>query len=97
MEAPTRPKDTDAEFAPGGKPAAHRFAVMYQGEYETPWDGTAVAVRLHARALAAVGIPVFLKSFTGSVIDEHGGVGSVHIGGLPADVRLPGREAPGGA
>jgi glycosyltransferase involved in cell wall biosynthesis len=87
IEAPTRPKDTDAEFAPGGKPAAHPFAVMYQGEYETPWDGTAVAVRLHARALASSGIPVFLKSFTGTIIDEHGGIGNVHIGGLPDDVR----------
>lgn len=87
MEAPIRPRSDDAEFAPGGRPAAHPFAVMYQGEYETPWDGTAVAVRLHARALASTGIPVFLKSFTGSVIDEHGGVGSVHLGGLPKEVR----------
>lgn len=86
IEAPLRPRADDAEFA-GGKPAAHPFAVLYQGEYETPWDGTAVAVRLHARALAATGIPVFLKSFTGSVIDEHGGVGSVHLGGLPKEVR----------
>lgn len=88
IEAPVRPRgENEAEFAPGGKPATHPFAVMYQGEYETPWDGTAVAVRLHARALASTGIPVFLKSFTGSVIDEHGAVGSVHIGGLPPVVR----------
>jgi glycosyltransferase involved in cell wall biosynthesis len=87
IEAPVRPRDAiEAEFA-SGRPAAHAFAVMYQGEYETPWDGTAVAVRLHARALASTGIPVFLKSFTGSVIDEHGGVGSVHVGGLPKEVR----------
>ncbi len=87
IEAPVRPRDSsEAEFA-AGRPAAHPFAVLYQGEYETPWDGTAVAVRLHARALASTGIPVLLKSFTGSVIDEHGGVSSVHIGGLPKDVR----------
>lgn len=87
IEAPIRPKETDAEFAPGSKPAEHPFAVMYQGEYETPWDGTAVAVRLHARALASSGVPVFLKSFTGSVVDQFGHVESVHIGGLPASVR----------
>lgn len=87
IEAPTRPQESDAEFAPGTKKGQHPFAVMYQGEYETPWDGTAVAVRLHARALASAGIPVFLKSFTGSVIDEFGHVESVHMGGLPPVVR----------
>lgn len=88
MEAPIRPRgETEAEFAPGGRPASHPFAVLYQGEYETPSDGTAVAVRLHARALASTGMPVFLKSFTGSIIDEHGAIGSVHLGGLPKDVR----------
>lgn len=87
IEAPIRPRgETEAEFA-GGRPATHPYAVLYQGEYETPWDGTAVAVRLHARALASTGMPVFLKSFTGSIIDEHGAIGSVHLGGLPADVR----------
>lgn len=86
--ATLRPRATDAEFAPGSRPADHAFAVMYQGEYETPWDGTAVAVRLHARALAKTGIPVFLKSFSGMVIDEFGGMESVHVGGLPPTVRL---------
>lgn len=83
-----RPRPSDAEFAPGSKPADHPFAVMYQGEYETPWDGTATAVRLHARALAKAGVPVFLKSFSGLVTDEYGGVESVHVGGLPPTVRL---------
>lgn len=88
MEAPIRPRgENEAEFAPGGRSASHPYAVLYQGEYETPYDGTAVAVRLHARALASTGIPVFLKSFTGSIIDEHGAIGSVHLGGLPKDVR----------
>lgn len=86
--ATLRPRATDAEFAPGSKPAEHPFAVMYQGEYETPWDGTATAVRLHARALQKTGIPVFLKSFSGIVIDEFGGAESVHVGGLPQAVRL---------
>lgn len=85
--ATMRPRATDAEFAPGSRPADHPFAVMYQGEYETPWDGTATAVRLHARALAQTGVPVFLKSFTGTVIDEFGGMESVHVGGLPPGVR----------
>ncbi len=83
---PTRPLSTDAEFAPGV--AAQRpYGVLYQGEYETPWDGTAVAVRAHARALAAAGIPVTLKSFSGIVVDEFGMPQSVHLGGLPAVVR----------
>lgn len=67
----TRPEDSAKYFAPGRK-ADHPHAVMYVGEYETLWDGTAVAVRSHARALAQTGIPVSLRSFTGTVIDEHG-------------------------
>lgn len=83
---PTRPSLTDAEFAPG-TPAQHRFGVLYHGEYETPWDGTAVAVRAHARALRLAGLPVTLKSFSGIVIDEHGMPESVHLGGVPESVR----------
>ena len=66
-----RPEPTAAFFG-GGRPAEHPYAVMYRGEFETPWDGTAVAVRAHARALALTGIPVLLRSYTGSVTDEHG-------------------------
>jgi glycosyltransferase involved in cell wall biosynthesis len=87
QEAPTRPAAADAEFAPGSKPATHAYGVMYQGEYETPWDGTAVAVRLHARALASAGVPVFLKSFSGSLTNAYGQIESVHLGGLPSSVR----------
>lgn len=85
-QPPTRPSPHDAEFA-SGRAGEHPFAVMYQGEYETPWDGTATAVRLHARALAGTGIPVLLRSFSGLVTDEYGIPESVHIGGLPAAVR----------
>lgn len=85
-EAPTRPSPTDAEFAPG-RAGDHPYAVEYRGEYETPWDGTAVAVRSHARALAATGIPVLLRSFSGTVINEHGQPESVHLGGVPDVVR----------
>lgn len=80
-----RPLPTEAESAPG-RPGQHEFAAMYQGEFETPWDGTAVAVRLHARALASAGIPVLLKSFSGIVIDESGYPQPVHQLGLPKSV-----------
>lgn len=83
---PTRPSGREAEFAAGSS-ASHPFAVMYQGEYETPWDGTATAVRLHARALAGAGVPVLLRSFSGLVIDEYGCPESVHVGGIPDVVR----------
>lgn len=68
----TRPGPTDPAFFGNGRKAEHPSAVMYVGEYETLWDGTAVAVRSHARALAQTGIPVSLRSFSGIVVDEHG-------------------------
>lgn len=58
--------------------AQYRYAVMYTGEYETLWDGTAVAVRAHARALSMAGIPVLLRSFTGTVVDENGTARPAH-------------------
>jgi glycosyltransferase involved in cell wall biosynthesis len=74
-----RPLAKDAYFAPESIASAPRpVAVMYQGEYETLWDGTAVAVRAHARALHQAGIPVSLKSFTGMVTDEHGRIQPRH-------------------
>lgn len=70
-----RPLDKDAYSAVSARPdEVHPCAVLYQGEYETLWDGTAVAVRAHARALHQAGIPVFLKSFSGTVTDEHGAI-----------------------
>lgn len=58
------------------------FAVLYEGEFETPWDGTACAVRGHAKALAASGLPVLLKSRASKV-----GRDPVHVVGLPDEVR----------
>lgn len=55
-----------------GKPAAHEWGVQYQGSYEGEADGTARAVRLHARALDAAGIPVKLQSFTGQFLGRDG-------------------------
>lgn len=85
----TRPLAKDAYFAPASVDPSERHykaAVLYQGEYETLWDGTAVAVRAHARALHQAGIPVFLKSFTGTVTDEHGAIQPRHSAGLPPQV-----------
>lgn len=87
LEVPfQRPDAGEKPDVAPGRPAKLAFAVHYQGEYETPWDGTAVAVRAHARALAATGIPVFLKSFSNTVTDEHGVVQPVHHIGLPESV-----------
>lgn len=72
---------TQDMFAPG-TPAEHPYGVLYQGEYETEHDGTARAVRLHARALAATGLPVLLKSFSNAVVNADGVVESVHNVGL---------------
>ena len=55
----------DEAFVAEGKAAEHPWGVQYQGSFEGEADGTARAVRLHARALRAAGIPVFLQSFTG--------------------------------
>ncbi len=87
LEVPfQRPAVGDKPDVAPGRPAKLAFAAHYQGEYETPWDGTAVAVRAHARALAASGIPVFLKSFSNLITDEHGIVQPVHQLGLPEAV-----------
>lgn len=86
-------------FAPGME-AEHPYGALYQGEYETEHDGTARAVRLHARALAATGIPVLLKSFSYAVVTGDGVVEPVHNVGLSAVVvretrnpRAPAAEA----
>jgi len=73
----TPPDKAVAYFVEPRKPD-HEYAVMYQGEFETPWDGTAVAVRAHARALAQAGVPVLLRSFTGTTVDEHGNPRPAH-------------------
>lgn len=72
-------------FAPGAAADA-KYGVLYQAEWETAHDGTAVAARLHARALAAQGIPVLLKSFSGVVVNEEGVPEPVFAAGLPEAV-----------
>ena len=80
---PVQPSDS---FAAPGTKAKHEHGVIYQGEFETPWDGTAVAVRLHARALAAQGVPLLLRSFSNMVIDADGIAEPVHFVGIPNEV-----------
>lgn len=80
-------------FEPGEMPdyfaaplkTQHPFGVMYQGEWETPFDGTATAVRKHARALADAGIPVVLKSFSNVVVSSHGVIEPVGTVGVPEE------------
>lgn len=87
LEVPfQRPSAGEKPAVAQGRPAPLAFSAQYQGEYETPWDGTAVAVRAHARALASTGIPVLLKSFSNTVTDEHGVVQPVHQLGIPESV-----------
>jgi len=78
--------DVRENYTPPSTGAAHRYGVLYQGEFETVSDGTALAVRLHARALAATGIPLLLRSFSGMVVTEHGVVEPVFRSGLPTEV-----------
>lgn len=85
----TRPMEAGeatAYFAPG-EAAEHQYGLIYQGEWETEWDGTAVAVRLHARALAATGLPVLLKSFSGLVTNAEGVPEPVVAVGVPEPVK----------
>jgi glycosyltransferase involved in cell wall biosynthesis len=69
-----------------GSAAEHPFGVLYQGEWETPWDGTAAAVRLHARALADAGVPLLLKSFSNMVTNAEGIPEPVHLVGVSDEV-----------
>lgn len=69
-----------------GEQAKHARGVLYQGEFETPGDGTARAVRAHARALAATGIPLLLKSFSNVVVNRFGVAEPVHAVGMPEEV-----------
>lgn len=70
-------------FAPGVD-AKHPFGVLYQGEFETLHDGTAIAVRRHARALADTGLPVELRSFS-NMVERNGIYEPAHLG-LPEAV-----------
>lgn len=94
---PTQPSEGERAPRPGelaregdlfrtGSAAEHRYAVLYQGEHETAHDGTAVAVRAHARALADTGVPLLLRSFSNIVVNERGVPEPVHAVGLPESV-----------
>lgn len=66
--------------------AKHPVGVLYQGEFETPSDGTARAVRLHARALAGTGVPLLLRSFSSVVVNAYGIAEPVYVAGMPEEV-----------
>lgn len=69
-------------FAPGTPPSVAR-AVNYVADHESPSDGTAIAARLHARALHDAGIPTFLSSLSGSVVHKGARVpAALHIDDL---------------
>jgi len=76
---------TENYFAPSVA-AKHPYGVLYQGEFETPTDGTARAVRLHARALAATGVPLLLRSFSSVVVNADGVIEPVYAAGMPPEV-----------
>lgn len=73
-------------FAPTVDPD-YPFGVLYQGEWETPFDGTAIAVRKHARALSKAGLPVLLKSFSNIVVSKEGVAEPVPTVGVPPEVK----------
>lgn len=77
---------TGKDYFASAVKAEHEYGVLYQGEWETPFDGTAVAVRRHARALAEAGLPVVLKSFSNVVVNEHGVAEPVPMIGIPEEV-----------
>lgn len=82
----TRKEIGNAPFFAHSTAAAHETGVLYQGEFETPGDGTARAVRAHATALAATGIPVLLRSFSGVVVSADGVAEPVFLAGMPPEV-----------
>ena len=71
-------------FVKLGDRAEHAFGVQYQGPFESTTDGTARAVRLHARALADAGVPVLLQSFSNTFIGPDG----VALGAEALDERI---------
>jgi glycosyltransferase involved in cell wall biosynthesis len=75
-----------AYFAQGSA-ATHEHGVLYQGDYQNESDGTSVAIRLHARALAEAGVPVLLKPFSGLVMTGKGVYEPLHVAGVPDTVR----------
>lgn len=69
------------------QPVEHPFGVLYQGDWETPFDGSAVAVRKHATALRDAGLPVVLKSFSNVVVSPEGVVEPAVVAGVPPEVK----------
>ena len=67
-----------------GEPAKHPWGVQYQGPFESATDGSARAVRLHARALNDAGVPVLLQSFTNTFLGPEG----VRVGAQAMDERI---------
>lgn len=78
--------DPSENYFQTSTPAEHPYGILYQGEFETPSDGTAQAVRLHATALAATGVPLILRSFSGVVVSALGVAEPVHVAGMPPEV-----------
>lgn len=75
----------DTRFCAPGRPSKFAFGVSYCGPHETVEDGTNVAVRRHAKALAASGIPVVLTSPHGIVVVD-GLARPIYDAGIPAGV-----------
>ena len=82
----TIPSNRDKPYFAPERVPEHEAAVIYQGEYETLSDGTGVAVRAHACALSAAGIPVLLRSFSGQVITDEGAILPRHSTALDPEV-----------
>src|SRR5690606_8372187 len=70
-----------------GSAATHARGVLYQGDYQNEADGTGIAIRLHARALANTGIPVLLKPFSGLNMTGKGLYEPMHLAGISDAVR----------
>ena len=82
----THEKDVAGAYFGAGSDAQHEQGVLYHGDYQHEGDGTSVAIRLHARALASQGVPVLLKAFTATVLQ--GGVYQpMHVAGVAESVR----------
>lgn len=73
-------------FAPGTDAAAEQ-GVLYKGDFQHPNDGTAVAIRRHARALASQGVPVLMKPHSAQVLTSRGTFEPLHFSGIPDSVR----------
>jgi glycosyltransferase involved in cell wall biosynthesis len=77
---------SQAYFAPGSAAEVEQ-GVLYKGDFQHPNDGTAIAIRLHARALASQGVPVLLKPHSAQVLTERGTYEPLHFSGIPDQVR----------